>query len=189
MEAGEVCVGQELGLLVEGERGLLVLQVGSWDTRVGVSHAAPDWAAGVGTPHAAASWLIHGDAIYDKSFPSRGVEPPLSLRKLGGKSTSAADDPTQEHSLLTPPKRVRIDAFLCQCFPLSLSLSLGVCVTSFALVLTHSHTHFPRLICNCMTPLLGLAVFTTPLKAFLTSEPSSFFKKHIGGKEWQVYGA
>lgn len=76
MKAGEVCVGQELGLLVEGERGLLVLQVGSWDTRVGVSHAAPDWAAGVGTPHAAASWLIHGDAIYDKSFPSRGVEPP-----------------------------------------------------------------------------------------------------------------
>lgn len=62
--AGEVCVGQELGLLVQGERGLLVgrLQIGSWDPWVRVPHATPDGAAGMGAPHAAAGWLIHGDA-------------------------------------------------------------------------------------------------------------------------------
>ncbi|TNN84756.1 hypothetical protein EYF80_004801 [Liparis tanakae] len=64
--AGEVRVGQEVGLLVEGERGLLVggLQIGP---RVGVPHAAPDGAAGVGAPHAAAGWLIHDDARIPRS--------------------------------------------------------------------------------------------------------------------------
>lgn len=62
--AGEVCVGQELRLLVKGEWGLLVgrLQSASRDPCVRVPHAAPDSAAGMGAPHAAAGWLIHGDA-------------------------------------------------------------------------------------------------------------------------------
>lgn len=61
---GEICVGQELRLLVEGERGLLVgrLQIHPWDPRVRVPHAAPDGAAGMGAPHAAAGRLIHRDA-------------------------------------------------------------------------------------------------------------------------------
>lgn len=61
---GEICVGQELRLLVEGERGLLVgrLQIHPWDSRVRVPHAAPDGAAGMGAPHAAAGRLIHRDA-------------------------------------------------------------------------------------------------------------------------------
>lgn len=84
--AGEVCVGQELGLLVEGERGLLVgrLQIGSRDPRVRVSHATPDRAAGVGAPHAAAGRLIHGDAVtldYDAFYLAEELNPPLSRRR------------------------------------------------------------------------------------------------------------
>lgn len=57
---GEVCVGQELRLLVQGEGGLLV---GRLEPRSGVRvpHAPPNGAAGVGAPHAAAGCLIHGD--------------------------------------------------------------------------------------------------------------------------------
>lgn len=66
---GEIRVGQELGLLVEGERGLLVLQVGSRDPGVRVPHAAPDRTAGVGAPHAAAGGLIHG-----KDFSQSGAK-------------------------------------------------------------------------------------------------------------------
>lgn len=67
--AGEVCVGQELGLLVQGERGLLVgrLQVGPRDPRVRAPHAAPDGTAGVCAPHAAAGRLIHEDFAHSSA--------------------------------------------------------------------------------------------------------------------------
>lgn len=86
--AGEVCVGQELGLLVEGERGLLVLQVGSRHPWVRVPHAAPDRAAGVGAPHTAAGWLIHNAGTLHTILPSvllrvcRGVETSTSRKAV-----------------------------------------------------------------------------------------------------------
>lgn len=82
--AGEVRVGQELGLLVEGERGLLVgrLQIGPWDPGVRIPHAAPDRAAGMGASHAAAGWLIHGDAKTLHTLFSKGLEVFSSRRSV-----------------------------------------------------------------------------------------------------------
>lgn len=62
--AGEVCVGQEVGFLMQREWGLLVgLQTASRDTgRVRGSGTAPKSTARVSAPHAAARWLIHAES-------------------------------------------------------------------------------------------------------------------------------
>lgn len=71
--AGEICVGQELRLLVQGERGLLVLQITPRDTWVRVPHATPNRATRMSTPHAAAGWLIHSGAniLYTVTYESK----------------------------------------------------------------------------------------------------------------------
>lgn len=102
--AGEVRVGQEVGLLVEGERGLLVrrLQVGP---RVRVPHAAPDGAAGVGAAHAAAGWLIH-DGVGKKEITRPLIN--VLLRELAEESEPPTPHtPLPGPPLLHPPLRER----------------------------------------------------------------------------------